>query len=174
MINRFLGLMLVLLVGCSPTFNWRETHWVQDVDLKVMLPCKPDEGSRPMNVVGQTLTLHMMGCEAGGELFVVAMVDVKDTSHAVEVQRQWQLAMLGNMQATGDGVILKQDFDFRGASGLPAPARIHAKGKRDNGQSLSAQAIWFARGVRLYHAAVYADKLDAEATQTFFEGLHFP
>lgn len=170
MVALFLG-----LAGCNPTFNWRETHWAQDADLKVMLPCKPDEGNRPMNVVGQTLTLHMMGCEAGGSLFVVAVVDMKDRGQAVEVQRQWQLAMLGNMQATGEGVTQKQeDFSLRGASGPPAPIRMHAQGKRDNGHALSAQALWFARGGRLYHAVVYSDKLDAEATQTFFEGLRFP
>lgn len=128
-----------------------------------------------MNVVGQTLTLHMMGCEAGGSLFVVAVVDLKGRGQAVEVQRQWQLAMLGNMQATGEGATQKQeDFSLRGASEQPAPTRMHAQGKRDNGHALSAQALWFTRGGRLYHAAVYADKLDAEATQTFFKGLRFP
>lgn len=178
MIDRLFGLVAVLmlgLAGCSPTFNWREVHWGQDTVLKVMLPCKPDEGSRPMNGVGQTLTLNMMGCEAGGSLFVVAVVDVKDAGHVVEVQRQWQLAMLGNMQATGASATQKQEgFSLRGASEQPAPLRVHAQGKRDNGHALSAQALWFARGGRLYHAAVYADKLDAEATQTFFEGLRFP
>lgn len=178
MIYRLFGLMVLLLsglAGCNPTFNWRETHWAQDKVLKAMLPCKPDEGSRPMNVSGQVLTLHMMGCETGASLFVVAVVDVKDVGHAVEVQGQWQRAMLGNMKATEESASQKQEhFSLRGASEQPAPIRVHAQGQRDNGHALSAQALWFARGGRLYHAAVYADKLDAEVTQTFFEGLRFP
>jgi hypothetical protein len=171
----FLCSSLMGLVACSPTFNWREAHWAQDTALKVMLPCKPDQASRPMRVADQTLTLHMIGCEAGGSLFAVAVVDVNDTPHAIEVQRQWQQALLGQMQADAVPARFKQEgLVFRGASDQPPPLRIQAQGQRHNGEALSAQAIWFARGGRLYHAALYADTLDADVVQTFFEGLRFP
>lgn len=166
---------LVGLVACNPTFNWREAHWAHDTVLKVMLPCKPDQGSRPMAVADQTLTLHMMGCEAGGTLFAVAVVDVSTTPHAIEVQRQWQHAMLGNMQAAvAPGSFKQEAIVIRGASDQPSPLRIQAHGKWQDGRALSAQALWFSRGGRLYHAAIYADKLDIDVTQTFFEGLRFP
>jgi hypothetical protein len=166
---------LVALAGCSPTFNWREAHWSQDATLKVLLPCSPDHGSRPMNMADQTFTLHMMGCEAGGHLFVVAMVAVSDKGHGIEVQRQWQQAMLDNMHATASQGLQKQEiFALRGASEQPPPIRIYALGKRQDGRLLGAQALWFFRGGQLYHAAVYADKLEAEVVQLFFEGLRFP
>jgi hypothetical protein len=178
MMLRLIGLVIASVVGlaaCSPTFNWREAHWSQDTALTVMLPCKPDLASRPMRVGDQTLTMRMMGCEAGGALFAVAVVSVIDTPHAIEVQRQWQQAMLGNMQADVSPSRLKQEgLVFRGASEQPHPMRIQAQGKRHNGQALSAQALWFARGGQLYHAAIYAEQLDAEVAQTFFEGLRFP
>jgi hypothetical protein len=171
----FISASLVGLAACNPTFNWREAHWEQDVALKVMLPCKPDQGSRPMRVADQALNLRMLGCEAGGTLFAVAVVDVRDTPHTIQVQRQWQQAMLGNMNAIADSELLKpQTFALRGASEAPPPIRIKAQGKRQDGRELNAQALWFARGGRLYHAVIYADKLDAEVTQTFFEGLRFP
>jgi hypothetical protein len=175
---RLLSLISASLVGlaaCNPTYNWREVHWAQDAALKVMLPCKPDQGSRPMRMVDQTLTLHMLGCEAGGALFAVALVDVRDTPHAIQVQHQWQQAMLDNMQAivAPDSPKL-QTFVFLGASEEPPPIRMQAQGKRQDGRELNAQALWFARGGRLYHAAIYADKLDTEVTQAFFEGLRFP
>jgi hypothetical protein len=176
--HRLLGFLcasLIGLVACSPTFNWREAHWAQDTALKVMLPCKPDQASRPMRVADQTLTLRIMGCEAGGTLFAVAVVDVRDTPHAIEVQRQWQQTMLVNMHAVNISDSRKQKtFVFPGASEQPQPVRIHAQGQRQDGRELSAQALWFARGGRLYHAAIYADKLDANVMQTFFEGLRFP
>ena len=83
--------------------------------------------------------------------------------------------MLGNMQADVSSELLKQEgFVLRGASEQPPAIRIQAQGKRQDGQALNLQAIWFARGGRLYHAAIYAEKLDANVTQTFFEGLRFP
>jgi hypothetical protein len=177
MMHRLFGSMFASLVGlaaCSPTFNWREANWSQDAALKVMLPCKPDQGNRPMRVADKTLTLHMIGCEAGGVLFAVAVLDVNDHTHAIEVQRQWQQAMLGNMQAdVSVGQLRQASFVMRGASEYPHPIRVHATGKRETGQALSAQALWFSRGGRLYHAAIYADKLNSEVTQTFFEGLRF-
>lgn len=171
----FISASLVGLAACNPTFNWREAHWAQDTVLKVMLPCKPDQGSRPMRVADQTLTLHMMGCETGGALFAVSVVDVIDTQHAIEVQRLWQHAMLDNMQVVvSAGFPKPESFVFHGASDQPPPIRMHAQGKRQNGQALNTQALWFTRGGRLYHAAIYADKLDPDVTQTFFEGLRFP
>jgi hypothetical protein len=171
----FLCASLMGLAACSPTFNWREAHWAQDTALKVMLPCKPDQGSRPMRVADQALTLYMMGCEAGGALFAVAVVDVRDTPHAIEVQRQWQQALLDNMHAVITSDSPKQKtFVFPGASEQPQPVRIQVQGKRQDGRELNAQALWFARGGRLYHAALYADTLDVDVVQTFFEGLRFP
>ncbi len=166
---------LVSLAACNPTFNWREAHWAQDKVLKVLLPCKADQGSRLMQMGNQTITMNMIGCEAGGALFAVSEVEVNNTMHAIEVQRQWQQAMLGNMKADVSPELLKQEsFVLRGASEEPPAIRIQAQGKRQDGQALSVQAIWFARGGRLYHAAMYAEKLDADVTKTFFEGLRFP
>lgn len=171
----FLSASLVALAACSPTFNWREAHWAQVEVLKVLLPCKPDQGSRPMHVAERVLTMHLMGCEAGGALFVVAVVDVRDGPHAIEVQRQWQQAMLDTMRAGASPDSVRQEaFVVRGASEQPPPVRLYARGKRAEGQELRVQALWFARGGRLYHAVIYFDALSADVVETFFEGLRFP
>ncbi len=63
------------LAACTPTFNWREVGFDQ-AGVSAVLPCKPDRGSRPVQLGGQGLTLSMLGCEAGGAMFTVAMVEL--------------------------------------------------------------------------------------------------
>ncbi len=158
---------LLALAGCNPTFNWREVQFKQDADLKALLPCKPDQGSRALSLLEQTVTLSMMGCEAGDALFAIAYTDLPRADLAAEGQRQWQAVMLGNMKAASSQ---PGTLPIKGAI-APPPVSISAQGRRQDGRAVSARAVWFARGGRLYHAAVYADRLDAEVSHTFFTGL---
>ena len=51
-----------------------------------LLPCKPDRGSRPVELAGQKLMMHMVGCEAGGAMFAVALVELADMQQSMAVQ----------------------------------------------------------------------------------------
>ena len=66
-----------LLVACSPTFNWREVA-LDNAPVTVLLPCKPDHASRMVPLAGATRLMAMVGCEAGGATFTVAVIDVGD------------------------------------------------------------------------------------------------
>lgn len=154
------------IAGCSPTFNWREVRL--DGGVKALLPCKPDRGQRPMLLAGQTIDLQMTGCESGGALFAVAHAELADAAALVPAQAQWEAAMLANMQAGAPQIL---PYPIKGAATEPAPQRLQAQGRRADGRLVAAQGIWFARGKHLYHAVIYADKLEAEATEPFFAGL---
>lgn len=168
--TRLLWLLLAgcaVLAGCNPTLNWRELT-VGDSGLKVLLPCKPDQGRRPVVLAGQALEMTMLGCEAGKALFVVAYVHLDAPEQAGAVQAQWQAAMLANMQA-GPAHVTSQAI--KGAAAQPAALQLRADGRREDGSAVMAQGVWFARDKQLYHAAVYADRLDAHAVEAFFAGL---
>jgi hypothetical protein len=75
----------VALIGCTPTFNWRDVSFEQ-APAGALLPCKPDRGSRPVELAGQKLTMHMAGCEAGGAMFAVALVELSDAQQSAAVQ----------------------------------------------------------------------------------------
>jgi len=168
---RFFLLLLaggtLVLAGCSPTYNWREIRWAS-AELKVLLPCKPDQGSRRMTLAGQDAEIQMMGCEAGAALFAIAHVHLGDADKIALAQAQWQTAMLGNMQAQGTQML---PFQFKGASAQPQPVRLSAQGRRPDGSAVTAQGVWFVRGPHLYHAVIYADKLSTEVAETFFSGI---
>ncbi len=158
------------LSACSPTFNWRETR-PQGTALVALLPCKPDRGARLVPLAGQQLELRMLGCDAGGATFAVAHTDIRDAAQAGAALAQWKTVMLGHMRATASQ---EQPFLLAGASAVPAPVRVAAKGRHPDGSAVAAQAVWFARGSEIFHAVIYADKISPEIADTFFSGLRFP
>ncbi len=72
------------IIACTPTFNWRDTSFEQ-APVTALLPCKPDRGSRPVELAGHKLTMHMAGCEAGGAMFAVSLVELSDVKQSAAV-----------------------------------------------------------------------------------------
>ncbi len=171
MLRRFLLICLVVLLpACSPTLNWREVRLVGG-ELKALLPCKPDQADRRQNIAGRELELRMLGCEAGGALYALSVVELGDAAHASAVQAQWQASLLGTLQASTSA---SSPWALKGAALSLAPLQLSAQGLRPDGRPLAARAVWFARGTRLYHAVVYADRIGNEMSEPFFSGLELP
>ncbi|MEQ1659937.1 MAG: hypothetical protein ABL896_14305 [Hylemonella sp.] len=163
-----LGLAL-LLAACSPTLNWREVR--PGGELKALLPCKPDQGSRRQSLAGREIEVSMMGCEAAGALYAVSAAELGDARQALAVQVQWQAHLLGNMQATASD---SSAWNLKGANAVLEPVRLKAQGLRRDGHPVAAEAVWFTHGTRLYHAAIYAKRISTEMSEPFFSGLELP
>lgn len=159
------------LAGCSPAFNWREIR-LEEAPLTVLLPCKPDRGSRNVPLAGESVELRMLGCEAGGATFAVSQVRLRPGAPATEALAQWRAATLANMQGRN---VREQPFQPAGSLVLPQSVRLAATGQRADGRPVQAHAAWFARtspeGMWLFHAVIYADAVPPEAADAFFGGL---
>ena len=165
-----LSSLVVLLLACSPALNWREVR-LAGGELKALLPCKPDQAERRQSIAGRELELRMLGCEAGGALYALSVVELGDAAHALAVQVQWQASLLGTLQASTSA---SSPWALRGAGLSLEPVQLSAQGLRPDGRPLAARAVWFARGTRLYHAVVYADRISTEMSEPFFSGLELP
>jgi hypothetical protein len=77
------------MTACTPSFNWREVSFEQ-ADAKALLPCKPDRGSRPVKLAGQDVMMYMAGCESGGAMFTVALVEVKEAQQLKTIADDWK------------------------------------------------------------------------------------
>ena len=159
------------LAACSPTFNWREVR-AESVALKAMLPCKPDKATRAVPMAGRQVELKVLGCDAGGATFAVFVGDIVDPLRAGEVLAQWRAATLANMRS---GAANAQDRPFlpAGAMALPQSLHVTAAGQRPDGSKVESRSAYFARGNQVVQAVIYADKVPAEAADTFFAGLGF-
>jgi len=167
---------VLALAACSPTFNWRDVR-PDNTGLALLLPCKPDKAIKTVPLGGQPAELAMLGCDAGGATFAVAVADIGDAARAEAVLAQWQQLTLVNMKAgpVGTGAGATQVTRFRPTGMLTGPPAlmVRAQGRRADGRAVAGQAAYFARGSQLFQVVLYADVLDPEVAETFFSSLRF-
>lgn len=168
----WLALSLWALCACTPSLNWREVRLEQS-SLKTLLPCKPDHGSREVSVGAQTLMVRMSGCEAQAHLLAVARLPLPPQAKPADIETaiaQWQSATLANMKGRITG---SEPWEIKAAAPLKTQ-RISASGTAPDGRAMQSQWLMFAWEGQIIQAVVYAPKLQAEVSDTFFAGLSLP
>jgi hypothetical protein len=163
---------LLMLAACSPAFNWREVR-PENTRLSLLLPCKPDKAQKIVPLGGAPTTLFMLGCDAGGATFAVALADLGDSSDAARaatVLAQWQSLTLANMKAapaSAEALPLK----LAGATPQAQPILVKALGQRADGTAVSGQAAYFAQGSQVFQVVLYATTIPPDVAETFFSSL---
>lgn len=182
-----LALSLLTMAACSPTFNWRVVR-PDNSGLSLLLPCKPDQAQKVVPLGGQPTTMTMLGCDAGGATFAVAMADLADESQVALVLSQWQALTLQNMKApplvsdpvaspslkTSPSVTTPTQtgqLKVPGASLSPPPVWVQAQGQRADGSAVQGRAAYFSKGSGVFQVVMYAPKLAPQAVETFFSSL---
>jgi hypothetical protein len=165
-----IALLGALLAACSPSLNWRQVR-PDGVDMTLLLPCKPDRASKTVPLGGRSTRLSMTGCEAGGAMYALAVAELDDASQAASVLAQWQTLTLGHMRATTS---TQRPAPVPGADAQPGPTLVSARGTHPDGQAVEGQALYFARGARVFQAVIYAPRIDADAAETFLGSLKLP
>ncbi len=165
-----IALLGALLGACSPSLNWRQVR-PDGVDMTLLLPCKPDRANKTVPLGGRSTRLSMTGCEAGGAMYALAVADLDDASHAVSVLAQWQSLTLSHMRASTS---TQRPAPVSGADAQPGPTLVSARGIHPDGQAVEGQALYFARGTRLFQAVIYAPRIDPDAAETFLSSLKLP
>ena len=155
--------------GCTPTFNWREVR-PDDTRLSLLLPCKPDKAQKPVSLGGQSTTLSMLGCDAGGVTFAVAVVDLSKGMTASSVLSQWKSVTLTNMKAGAEQV---EAVKLPGAALEPSPVLVKAQGRRADGAAVTGQMLYFVQGTQVFQAVMYASQITPDTADTFFSSLKF-
>lgn len=165
----FVTSVLLALAACNPAFNWREVR-PDNTALTALLPCKPDTAQRVVPLGGQNTELAMLGCDAGGATFAVAVATV-DAGQAAAVLTGWQAATLANMKALGAGQA--EPLKIVGAALQPPATLVRATGQRADGSQVQSQTAYFAQGRQVFQAVVYADRIAPAVADAFFSGLKF-
>lgn len=158
----------LLLMACTPTFNWREAR-PAGTGLTLLLPCKPDQAQRSVPLGGQPTELAMLGCDAGDATFALGVATVNDASQVGAVLAGWQTTTLANMKATGAGQATA--LKLPGAAVQPPAVLVRADGQRADGRAVQSQAAYFAQGRQVFQAVIYADQITPEVAETFFSSL---
>ncbi len=104
-------------------------------------------------------------------MYALAVAELDDASQAASVLAQWQTLTLGHMRATTS---TQRPAPVSGADAQPAPTLVSARGIHPDGQAVEGQALYFARGARVFQAVIYAPRIDADAAETFLGSLKLP
>ena len=155
--------------ACSPALNWRDVR-LGDSGLGLLLPCKPDKADKVVPLGPQPVTLSMLGCDASGATFAVAVAELSDAALVPAVLAQWQALTLANMRASPESTAVRP-LKVPGASA--APVLVLASGRRADGSVVQGQAAYFSRGAQVVQVVMYAPVISAQAADTFFTSLHF-
>ena len=162
---------LLLASACSPKLNWRDVQ-PGNTGLTLLLPCKPDQGDKIVPLGGRPTKLTMLGCDAGGATFAVAIADMGDAPNLPEVLTQWQAITLGNMKAS-PSTTQSRPLRVPGASSEPAPVLVLAKGQRPDGSAVNGWAAYFTKGSQVVQVVMYASAIEPVAAEIFFASIKF-
>lgn len=170
---------LFTLPACSPTFNWRDVR-PENTRLSLLLPCKPNKAQKIVPLGGQPTELTMLGCDAGGATFAVAVADLGDVSEVAAVLVQWQNLTLANMKAPPAGAAAGLTpatqvvpLKLAGTGIQPRAVLVKARGQRPDGTVVTGHAAYFAQGSQVFQVVLYADKVAPEVSESFFSSLKF-
>ena len=164
-------LCAAVLTACSPPFNWRDVQ-PDNTALALLLPCKPDIAQQTVPMGGVPTALTVMGCDAGGATFAVAVADIGTAAKPAEVLGQWQNVTLAGIKAGATGSdVQRMAAKVPGAAGTPAPVLIKALGQRANGSAIHSHALYFAHGTQVFQVVMLASTITPEAEDMFFSSV---
>jgi hypothetical protein len=141
----YLIALSMLLAACSPALNWREVR-PDTADVRALLPCKPDHAAREVQLAGASHSMEMLGCEAAGATFTVAVLSV-----APEQAARVKAALQAGDKATHS--------HYQTHGGVVVQAAIYGtpQAQRDGPSALSSQAVeTFFGSVQLVQAPARA------------------
>lgn len=160
--------------ACTPDYNWRQAGAV-DVGAQILLPARPAELRRSIELDGLAVEMSMLGARTGEQTFTLAWIVLPDAMPATRerVLAAMVAGMLRNIDAreTERSEREVSVVDASGARVASQPAlAIVASGQRPVAGT-SMRAIFVARGNRAWQAVAMGTALDAEAVTTFLESF---
>lgn len=164
---RALGLTLLALCACTPALDWRRVA-PEGLGVTAMFPCRPSGRTRDIELGGRRLTMTLHACTAEGITFALSSVDVVDVRVVGDMLAELSASALRNVGSEG---ALGEPVTVPGMTPQPQALRFRVTGTLPNGDAVVEHMAVFAKGTRLYQAAVVGVQPTPQAVQPLFEGL---
>jgi hypothetical protein len=153
--------------GCAPTYDWREVR-LEGSALVSIFPCRPQNHVRTTELAGMQVPMQLHVCSSGQETWAIAVLDVAQPAQVTAALQALRRAALANFSAT---LIRTSPLQVPGMTPNPNAALEALQGVSPQGASIQATAAFFAKGLRVYQATVFAPRVSPEASEMFFSGL---
>lgn len=175
------------LTACEPANNWRTVTAPGPEPLQLQWPCKPEQAQRPQalsGLDGQTVTVHLMHCEADGALWALSVATAATPVDRMKLPGALRQGLAHNLTPPQgpDARIerLKAELPLRHATSHPDVGHFWMHGHRPSAsgapQPVTVSLWQFTKGMTLYQASVWQNTLqvDDPRLQTFTDGINFP
>lgn len=126
-------LMLGMLLGCSPEYNWREVA-VADGMVRAIFPDKPETAKRVLNFAGNEIEFTLTATTVKGAVFAVGYAPLpealkNDESARVDMGRTVIASFYQNLglEAPSELPAFGESFDIAGQDTGKGATRLRAK-----------------------------------------------
>jgi hypothetical protein len=92
-------LTTLFLIGCSPTFNWREVRGT-DVPYVIVMPAKPETTTRSIMLGDLQVMMTMTASEVDQIVFAVGTATLPDAAKATASLQLMKSALVNNINGT--------------------------------------------------------------------------
>ncbi len=156
--------------GCSPALDWREFQ-PEGSGIVATFPCKPDRHARSVKLAVQTVRIELISCAADDTQFALSYFDLDDPARVSAALTELQRLAAENLGASQQQA---RRAEVPGMTPNPDAARLKLEGRQPDGSTLQEEAVFFAKGLRIYQATVLGRRLQPGAAETFLAGLRLP
>jgi hypothetical protein len=158
--------LLIAVVACTPTLNWRDTR-PEGSGVAMLFPCRPDGHERTIRVAGDPLRMQMHSCRAAGAAFSLAFVDAPGAARVTPLLAEMRAAAAAHVS----GTVAVRAMVVPGATPNEQSALVRIEGRLPDGRAVVEHAAFFVKGLRLYQATALGESLTADALETFFGSI---
>ena len=153
--------------GCVPTHDWREVR-VEGTTLIALFPCRPQRHARTAELAGTPLPMQLHACSSAKVTWAVAVLEVPQPADVGPALQALSRAAAANMAASQVRTV---PLRVPGMTPNPNAAMQAMSGVSAQGAAIQASAAYFAKGLQVYQATVFGDRIDLDASEMFFGGL---
>ena len=165
------ALAVAASAACSPALDWREVRPDGAGGALALFPCKPQSLVRMATLAGGRVQMSLHSCSAGGATYALSFADLAEPSRVTPALAEMRAALAGNVSAAG---VDSAAFQLNGMTPNPQAVRLRLQGRLPDGSAAQEQAVLYAKGTRVYQAAVLGATLRGETADAFFDGLKLP
>lgn len=161
------GALLLSMGACSPALNWRELR-PEGAGLTATFPCRPDRHERAVQVAGASVRMQMLVCGASGATYAVTFFDVAEPAAVTPALAALRGVAVANIGAERPAFT---PAPVAGMTPNEQAAHLSARGRLPDGAAIEEQAVFFAKGLRVYQASIVGPGIPVDGAEPFFSGL---
>lgn len=155
------------MAACAPAFDWRTVH-AADGSVEMQFPCKPTSRMRSVALADASVPMTLLSCTAQGLTFGLVHADLDDPARVTPALIALRAALAANL---GAREVKAGPFALAGSTPNGHAVRVRFSGRTPEGAPIEEEAAFFARGMRVYQAAVLGAHLDPRVVDVFFDNL---